>query len=1142
MGKVPVDHKREIYGVFYLATALILALAYYLPNRAGQLGELLRDAGFGLLGVVAWALPVLFVYMCLDYFLESHLRVTWMRFTYVLLLMMTTSTLLHLFTVNPAAFEALSIDSQGRLSAGMALRTLWRSGIDPALISQHGPALTGGLLGGILALALMTVAARTGALIVDMALILSLIVLLFNVSYSHAINRTARVIQRTGSRVDQAVRTSWSRRQKQRQPRSRRTAAQRLPDPATGIGQAEALSPAPLADAPRTRPLDASQFDIPLQGSAAEERAAAAGPGSEQSVPGQAASPDGRYRSSLVEGWRNFWRGHKDNGAETAGSRRDRSTNGGPVQNGDVSDIPAFLQPSPVENGGFFTIGPAAGASGQPAAAASPLEYGTISYGGYQDRNAPDGYRPENRNDRERGYPEQGYAENRSYQEKNVQEGREKGSLPNDASRPSQQPAAADSAAVSTGPEYARRLVTPDTSRFQPVPPVPPVPPDAAGHAKDRPVGPITATADLAAPLAHDPDMAADGAAAPVTAIASAAVTSGAAPDVAAMDVLNGCSGLANDRAGGETDQVRPETVGSTGPTEHTSGTAGTPGSAVSAAGAPDSAIGAADCAKAATDVADMGNDDNNPAQDHFGRGQWTDRGDAAPADFNGPRKIGPIPSEPQSRTPAFMAPPITLLREDNQQQSSRNQGMIQALGSKLETTLASFGIEAHVVNFTTGPTITRFELTPGPGVKVSRIVNLADDIALNLAAMGVRIEAPIPGKSAIGIEIPNKETVPVLLRGLLESSDFLNAASPLTAAIGRDIQGNPILCDLARMPHLLIAGSTGSGKSVCINSILISILYKANPEKVKLLMIDPKVVELNVYNGIPHLLQPVVTDPKKAASLLLWAVNEMLRRYTLFAQKAVRDISSYNASLGLGLDDEEEEQLPLILLVIDELSDLMATTPTEVEDAIARLTAMARAAGIHLIIATQRPSVDVITGVIKANIPSRVAFAVASQVDSRTILDMAGAEKLLGKGDMLYYPQSAAKPIRGQGAFVTDAEVESVINYFKQRYAANYDQAIADAIHTPSGNGKKEDDNDQDELLPQALRICVETGYASVSLLQRRMTVGYPRAARLIDRMHELGYIGGFEGSKPRKVLVTLPQLMEMQMKDSLGTRDDVM
>ncbi|MDD2533624.1 MAG: DNA translocase FtsK [Eubacteriales bacterium] len=534
--------------------------------------------------------------------------------------------------------------------------------------------------------------------------------------------------------------------------------------------------------------------------------------------------------------------------------------------------------------------------------------------------------------------------------------------------------------------------------------------------------------------------------------------------------------------------------------------------------------------------------DDNDDRDD---RSSWTDRSELgsvthgiSKSSVN--RKVSPG-GQLELDVP-YAAPPLSLLRDDNISQNVKNsQSSIEALGRKLEQTLESFGVSAKVVHFTTGPTITRFELSPGPGVKVSKIVNLADDIALNLAAMGVRIEAPIPGKAAIGIEIPNKETMPVLLKSLMDSADFKNAKSPLTAAIGRDIQGNPLLCDLAKMPHMLIAGATGSGKSVCINSILMSILFKASPDEVKMLMIDPKVVELNIYNGIPHLIHPVVTDPKKAAGTLQWAVNEMIRRYSLFAAKSVRDIASYNASVGFDLDDDDEEKLPLILIVIDELSDLMATTPTEVEDAIARLTAMARAAGIHLIIATQRPSVDVITGVIKANIPSRVAFAVASQIDSRTILDMAGAEKLLGKGDMLYYPQSAAKPIRGQGAFITDAEVERVIAHVKSLHKTSYDQRVAEAISSSAvANGRKEKDEpgENDELLPQALQICVETGYASVSLLQRRMTVGYPRAARLIDRMHELGYIGGFEGSKPRKVLITLNQLLEMQMKAQIVDR----
>ena len=370
------------------------------------------------------------------------------------------------------------------------------------------------------------------------------------------------------------------------------------------------------------------------------------------------------------------------------------------------------------------------------------------------------------------------------------------------------------------------------------------------------------------------------------------------------------------------------------------------------------------------------------------------------------------------------------------------------------------------------------------------------------------------------------------MLRRILESPEFRNASSPLTVALGRDIPGSAVVADLARMPHMLIAGATGSGKSVCINSMVVSILYKARPEEVRMLMIDPKVVELSVYNGIPHLLAPVVTDPKKAAGALLWAVNEMTRRYGLFAEKGVRDITAHNAAAG----SEGFARLPLILVVIDELSDLMATSPTEVEDAIARLTAMARAAGIHLVVATQRPSVDVITGVIKANIPSRVSFAVSSQVDSRTILDMGGAEKLLGKGDMLYFPVGAAKPVRTQGSFVSDKEVERVVSFLRSQNTDGYDQDTAEAIGSVAASiGSNDDSGEEDSLMPQAVGIVVEAGYASVSLIQRRMNVGYPRAARLIDHMQEKGFVGPFEGSKPRKVLISMTQWLEYKSREGI-------
>ena len=551
----------------------------------------------------------------------------------------------------------------------------------------------------------------------------------------------------------------------------------------------------------------------------------------------------------------------------------------------------------------------------------------------------------------------------------------------------------------------------------------------------------------------------------------------------------------------------------------------------------PVSASEASDSIKLPQRLAEITETELNHIEEQ-GRAHWEDRSENS-TDVKIPQTI--IKKQKQiALTDKYLTPPIDLLNADPKNgQEATNIIEIQRLGARLEQTLTDFGVDAKVVNYTTGPTITRFELAPGPGVKVSRITNLADDIALSLAAIGVRIEAPIPGKSVIGVEIPNKETQPVLLRGIIESEAFKKADSKLTAGIGRDIQGNEILCDLQKMPHLLIAGATGSGKSVCLNAIIISLLYRSGPAELKMIMIDPKVVELNIYNGIPHLLQPVVTDPKKAYGALNWAVTEMEERYEKFAENSVRDFTAYNTLIESG--QIEGEKLAYVLIIIDELSDLMSTTPTEVEDAIARLTAMARAAGIHLIIATQRPSVDVITGVIKANIPSRIAFTVASQVDSRTILDMGGAEKLLGKGDMLYYPQSASKPLRGQGGFVTDAEVERVIRYLKGIYETDYDKSVAEAIEQAGSGGSGptaayNQDSEEDELLEDAIKLVIEAEYASISLLQRRLSIGYPRAARIIDRLYELDIIGPFEGSKPRKVLITPQEYFASKSDDNLN------
>lgn len=470
--------------------------------------------------------------------------------------------------------------------------------------------------------------------------------------------------------------------------------------------------------------------------------------------------------------------------------------------------------------------------------------------------------------------------------------------------------------------------------------------------------------------------------------------------------------------------------------------------------------------------------------------------------------------------------PPFELLNnEEKRDEFNYLLEEQEIVSKKLIETLSSFGVGAKVIDVSKGPTVTRYEIQPNPGVKVSKIVGLSDDIALNLAATGVRIEAPIPGKAAVGIEVPNKEIKAVLFSEVIKSPEFSNHPSKLAFALGKDVAGRTIVGDIAKMPHLLIAGATGSGKSVCINTLIASILYKASPSEVKLLLVDPKVVELGIYNGIPHLLIPVVTDPKKAAGALNWAVVEMTNRYKLFAENNVRDIKGYNAQMKA----KNEPVLPQIVIIIDELADLMMVAPNDVEDCICRLAQMARAAGMHLVIATQRPSVDVITGVIKANIPSRISFAVSSQIDSRTILDMAGAEKLLGRGDMLFNPIGEMKPVRVQGSFISDMEVEALVSYLKGRHTVYYDQEVLDKINEkdqPVANGDMSDD---DELLPQVVEMVIEHGQASASLIQRKFKVGYSRAARILDQMESWGIVGPADGSKPRQILVTKQEWDEL-------------
>ena len=494
---------------------------------------------------------------------------------------------------------------------------------------------------------------------------------------------------------------------------------------------------------------------------------------------------------------------------------------------------------------------------------------------------------------------------------------------------------------------------------------------------------------------------------------------------------------------------------------------------------------------------------------------------------------------------PAYQYPPVSLLTEGDGTSSADVAGELKANQARLSDTIRSFGIDAAIVNVTRGPAVTRYEVELDQGVRLNKLTNLADDIALALGATGVRI-APIPDKiSMVGIEVPNKLVSPVHIHDVIDSREFRDTPSKVSFAVGKDIGGNNIVGNIAKLPHLLIAGTTGSGKSVCTNSLIISLLYKATPEEVRLIMVDPKMVELGIYNGIPHLLIPVVTDPKKAAGALQWAVVEMMKRYRAFSEVGVRDLASYNAHAA---KTEDMEKMPQIVVVIDELADLMLVAAKEVEESICRVAQMGRAAGMHLIIATQRPSADVITGLMKANIPSRIAFAVASSLESRIILDTTGAEKLVGRGDMLYFPLGTGKPQRVQGCLISDEEVAAVVGFIKQNSGtAEYDQEIIHDIEQHAaekekgskgvgGSAPEEVGDDYDELLPSAIEVVVETGMASVSMLQRRLKLGYSRAARLVDQMEEKGVVGPFEGSKPRQVLVTKEQWQEMQFKQDMA------
>ena len=482
----------------------------------------------------------------------------------------------------------------------------------------------------------------------------------------------------------------------------------------------------------------------------------------------------------------------------------------------------------------------------------------------------------------------------------------------------------------------------------------------------------------------------------------------------------------------------------------------------------------------------------------------------------------------------AYVKPTLDCLAPAKAARNVKYEDELKANATKLVDTLKSFGVETRIVDICRGPSVTRYEIQPAAGVKISRITNLTDDLALNLAAGGLRIEAPIPNKAAVGIEVPNKNRATVTLREIIDTDQYRSARSKLFVALGKDIAGNCTYADLAKMPHLLVAGTTGSGKSVCLNSMIVSLLYNATPDEVKLLMIDPKQVEFTVYNGISHLIVPVVSDPRKASGALAWAVTEMLTRYKTFSDNNVRDIKGYNSIC----DSLGEKKMPQIVIFIDELSDLMMAAPHEVEDSICRLAQMARAAGMHLVIATQRPSVDVITGLIKANIPSRISLKVSSQIDSRTIIDAGGAEKLLGNGDMLFYPVGIEKPIRVQGCFLSDGEVEKVVDFIKAQQQSSYDDEVMQEIERQAAMDKKKNggasedgdkDADADEMVPKAIEVVVDAQMASTTLLQRKLKLGYARAARIIENLEERGIIGPYEGSKPRKVLISKQQWYEM-------------
>lgn len=992
-----VDHTREIRGLAALALAIFLGVTYYLPGvSTGALGEFFLRIGKGLVGPLAYVLPLLLVYVAVESWLEYRQKISRSRIAHVFVFALLVTMLLHLITVPAGTIQALA--REGTPKASHLFTLLWKISYDPGTARQLEGSLPGGVICGLLAGSLSALAGKIGAFILVIVGLLVEAVVLFNLSFTKALTKTKEVIGRTRSHFAELDRaeSEWALNDEGMYADPYGAAAVPPVVPAESLTENGRQDLLPRLDADRVREEQEklARKPQPVLAQSPEERARASAadeilaPSEPAAGPKLAKQPDFPIHTSLPR-----------------------------------YEVPDFLVDSlnrsqPNRRNTVPTL-----ADMKPAQSSPPATDEEIPWDDTEEAPVWDG--PVSTA---------------------VPETEDEGEWTEEL-LPVEHPVPIEKILLEDQTwNEAAEAETEDTDEWQEGMELFPKPRRVRFPGMDGRVAPPEEAAEEPAGFT------------PVLPQPNAPATVSPARSLAEAGAAAGVSGV----------------------------------SAVSPKAAAPAAIPSAK-SQAAAAKAD----------------------EASEGEAHEPRVI------PVQKPYEF--PPISLLKPEPHSGAANRESKIRELAARLEQTLHDFGVKARVINVTHGPAITRFELSPEAGVKVSKIVGLSDDIALSLAAVSVRIEAPIPGKSAIGIEIPNRETQLVGLRELIEDSRFKTADSALTVALGRDIPGQPVLCDLRKMPHLMVAGATGSGKSVCINCILISLLYRAHPKDVKLLLIDPKVVELKVYNGIPHLLAPVVTDPKKAANTLNWAVNEMDRRYRMFSEHGQREYSGYRKLA----QEQGLEELPLIVLIIDELSDLMATCPNEVENSIARLTAMARAAGIHLIIATQRPSVDVITGVIKANIPSRIAFAVSSQVDSRTILDQSGAEKLLGKGDMLYNPLNQSKPIRAQGAFVSDAEVESVISFLKAQNYGEYDKLVAEQIlsaQSAAGPGGKSEE-DQDELLPQAVEVILDAGYASVSILQRRMNIGYPRAARLIDAMEQAGYIGPFEGSKPRKVRITRAQ-----------------